>query len=75
MICKKCGADNPNPHYHAVHLPVALAPFGRSVLTDMSIPVRWACYECGRFHFRDGTLYDYETARKLGSERGSALPK
>lgn len=75
MICKKCGADNPHPWYEAVRLPVRVTPYKGDAPINGSIPVRWACRECGGYHFKDGSLYDYETAIKLGSEDGSALPK
>lgn len=69
MICKKCGADNPHPIFHPVLLPVQpCAVSEAAVPVKFAIPVRWACEECGRFHFRDGSLYDYERAKKEAAE-------
>lgn len=55
MQCKKCGAENERPFLEAVY-PTQLA-----TVSDPAAPsevyARWACFKCGRYHFRNGTLY------------------
>lgn len=58
MQCKKCGHDTRRPVFERVEKFDPPAP------QDLLKPVeaapayaRWACEKCGRYHFRDGSLY------------------
>lgn len=73
MECKSCGHHNARPRFEPVLFPL---DFKTSVSapkneTATALPVRWACEKCGRFHFRDGTLYDPEKARKMHEGRAT----
>ena len=73
MKCATCGYYNKNPRFEAVLFPVEHLPYDTEPC-EMAVaaPVRWACGECGRYHFRDGTPYDHEKAMKLHLGKGHA---
>lgn len=64
MKCKQCGFDNIDPIYNAIQFQVQVSVTDEPPKNG-AIPVRWACAKCNRFHFRDGSLYDYERAKEL----------
>lgn len=64
MRCKKCGHENDRPIMQPVS-PSRAEDFlageieiGRGPIPlDINLYIRWACDRCGRYHFRDGSLY------------------
>jgi hypothetical protein len=57
MLCKECGGETIRPVFRAVIPPVAAYPRTVSPARPSNCYARWACGHCGRYHFRDGTLY------------------
>lgn len=64
MRCRECGHENVRP----IIQPVSPSPaidylegeieIGRGPIPlNIDLYTRWACERCGRYHFRDGTLY------------------
>lgn len=72
MKCKDCGASNDNPVFEAVQMPVSLDVIKTPVID--AIPIRWACRKCGRYHFRDGSLYSGKEARTMVRNSGRKVP-
>ena len=66
MKCVKCGARNDKIIYEAVIFPLDILPlpeFPKPI--NSSVTKRWACQECGRYHFPDGILYSVEEAKRI----------
>jgi hypothetical protein len=72
MKCQKCGAENPYPLFEAVRLPVelTLGPGTAPVLEPFW--KRWACRECGRYHFPDGALYSRKALDAMRTNLGES---
>lgn len=67
MICKQCGAENRRPVFKPVEFSVDDLPLRPpDVVPQTAVYLaRWACQACGRYHFRDGSLYTGSEARRL----------
>lgn len=59
MKCQQCGHENERVIMQPLIPPVQPTPEAVPVTPEKSIAyARWACERCGRYHFRDGTLYE-----------------
>lgn len=59
MICKDCGCQNDFLTLEPVFPTRRLMPSperGASAVKEVCY-ARWACQNCGRYHFPDGSLY------------------
>lgn len=65
MQCKACGFDNIEVAFEAINFPLEPVPHDGIAPNNSALPIRWACRNCGRYHFRDGSLYDGEKARAM----------
>lgn len=65
MKCAACGYENGNPVFEPIYFKVdILSQFETQPERLIEYPIRWRCESCGRYHFKDGTLYDVDEAKR-----------